>query len=69
MTEPNDRGFGQLVAELCKTNMELWQEEDKARVPDDHAVAAAKRNVDKLNQKRNNLIESIDDFIINYKLR
>lgn len=66
MEENKKEGFGFLVAELCRTNMELWKEEDKARVPDDLAVAQAKRNVDKLNQKRNNLIESIDDFIINH---
>ncbi len=57
-------GFGELVAKLCQTNMELWKEEDKARVPDDLQVAQAKRNVDKLNQLRNNLIEQIDEFIL-----
>lgn len=64
MTEKNIEGFGQLVADLCRTNMELWKEEDKARVEDNLAVAAAKRNIDRLNQKRNNLIEAIDDFIL-----
>jgi hypothetical protein len=67
MTEGLKQSFGDLVADLCKTNMDLWREEDKARVPDDHAVAAAKRNVDKLNQKRNNLIEAIDDYIIKFQ--
>jgi hypothetical protein len=60
----NKQGLGFLVGELCRTNMELWREEDKARVPDDLQVAQAKRNVDKLNQKRNNLIEQIDDYIL-----
>ena len=56
--------FGQLVAELCRTNMDLWNMEDKARVPDDLQVAQAKRAVDKLNQKRNDLIEKIDDHVL-----
>lgn len=53
--------FGKLVAELARVNVELWHEEDKARSPDDIQVAQAKRKIDQLNQKRNNLIEAIDD--------
>lgn len=58
-------GFLQLVCQQHECNYRLWHEEDLARSPtaDDQQVAQVKRNIDKLNQQRNDLIEKIDDAI------
>lgn len=56
--------LGELVNALAKTHIEQWHEEDKSRSKNDHKVAQAKRNIDKLNQKRTDLIERIDELVL-----
>jgi hypothetical protein len=63
---PDNGSIGKLIADLCQTNTDLWHQEDDARCNDIQKVAAAKKNVDKLNQKRNDLIEKIDDYVIEH---
>jgi len=56
----------QLVSEQHHTNFDLWHEEDKARDPDasDAIIATVKRSIDRLNQKRNDEIEKIDEALL-----
>jgi len=60
------RDFLYLVCEQHKFNFLLWHEEDIARSPDvgDAGIAAVKRAIDGYNQKRNDAIERIDDFLV-----
>lgn len=60
-------GIWQWVAANHRYNTLLWQEEDKARRTDVDAaeIAASKRLIDQYNQKRNDVIEALDEVILN----
>lgn len=52
----------QVIRAQHQANFDLWHEEDKARDPGatDGEIAAVKRSIDQLNQRRNDLMENID---------
>ena len=49
-----------------RANFELWHEEDKARAPEatDAEIARVKRAIDGLNQRRNDLVEKMDAWLM-----
>ena len=59
--------FPKLVSTQHQVNFELWHQEDMARDPDvsDSKIAAVKRAIDVFNQRRNDLIEQMDQFLLN----
>jgi len=59
--------FPSLVSTQHQVNFELWHQEDLARDPgvSDSNIAAVKRAIDGLNQRRNDLIEQLDQFLVN----
>jgi hypothetical protein len=59
-------GLMALAMAQHRANFELWHEEDKARVPDatDAEIAGVKRAIDVLNQRRNDLVEKMDVWLM-----
>jgi hypothetical protein len=59
-------GLMALAMAQHRANFELWHEEDKARVPgaSDAEIVRVKRAIDVLNQRRNDLVEKMDMWLI-----
>lgn len=55
-----------LIAAQHRANFDLWHEEDKARdrQASDAEIASVKRAIDRLNQRRNDLMEKIDEVLL-----
>ena len=64
--EGRDDGVMALAMAQHQANFELWHEEDKARAGDasDAEIAKVKHAIDLLNQRRNDLAEEIDLWLI-----
>ena len=68
-TDPHlgsESGLNALILEEHRQNFALWHEEDRARAPLAHPeqIAQTKRNIDALNQVRNDLVEAIDKELL-----
>ena len=58
--------FSSLVSRQHYVNFELWHQEDMARDQDapDSKIALVKRAIDDLNQRRNDMIEQMDQYLL-----
>ena len=56
----------QLVVDQHRANFDLWHEEDEARDPEatPEKLVGIKRAIDRLNQRRNDLMERIDRMLL-----
>jgi hypothetical protein len=61
-----EEGLMAIATMQHRANFELWHEEDKARVPGapDSEIARVKRAIDVLNQRRNDLMEKVDVWLM-----
>lgn len=56
------------VARQHRANFDLWHVEDDARIPgaSDAFLAETKRRIDKINQQRNDLVEELDRYVLQW---
>lgn len=64
--EEPEQDFLSAVRAQHRTNFELWHLEDEARAPhaSDHQITEVKRGIDRVNQRRNNLMERCDALLL-----
>ncbi len=63
---PTTSALEHLALEQHRANFDLWHREDQARDPHatDSTISGVKRSIDKLNQRRNDLVEQIDELLL-----
>lgn len=64
--ETESEGLEALVNAQHRANFDLWHQEDKARDPgaSNAEIARVKHAIDTLNQRRNDLVEKMDEFFL-----
>ncbi len=58
--------LGELILAQHRANYDLWHQEDEARSPlvSDAVIAEVKHAIDRINQRRNDLVEQIDSALL-----